>query len=686
MTAVWALLAAAGLLWPDRIVSAVDGIPLDRAVEALLLGGVFPTLCIAYPAFLRTRFARACIVALVGWKVCAALFFVQEGWCVRFEPSRPYAKDAHGAPHAWDLRADWRAADPECSAIATRPYTDIADFPAWFFNLPPPDESWPQPQDRPPGATTRLHATGFVIPASGGVFRVESGADMQTATWIDGQTAQGDARLAPGAHLVAIDAVLTGDRWALVPLWNDRDLWSSVMTTVRRPSRVQLRLHAVAAWAAPALAAALLATWTVAAITQVAGAALLAWTLGVSIAIAWLLMHDDHTAARWSIAALAFAAAVPVPARLRNSRGVFVLVGVPWITFVLVISAPAIGRWFLYGVGHDFWMYQRYGYRIVMQGYWLEGGSPTFWFQPLYRWISGLLHVVFGDSSVGEWWWDGACLLAGAMFAGELTRRFAGFRYAIGAAALTLGVFVLGAAWNLIGVGLGEISASGLMSLAALAAIAGRRRGAAMAAAAGVLATLAFYTRLNHLPMAFGIAAFALPVRVSTAALVRPARWWRRVAWPVVLIVAAVVAVGVLLFAWRTYHYTGVFSVFHGTQRGLLSTWQPGATIVESLRRTAGSVLMVLTVNDPPRFDVYALPVLAGAGAAVLALAGAPVFRGLPAAAVLFLLTSVASALVARGSAYPGRFSVHVMPITCSLTVCAIAAFARGWRRARTKT
>ena len=41
-------------------------------------------------------------------------------------------------------------------------------------------------------------------------------------------------------------------------------------------------------------------------------------------------------------------------------------------------------------------------------------GSRTFWFQPLYRWIAGLLHLVFGDSSVGERFWDGACLLAGA--------------------------------------------------------------------------------------------------------------------------------------------------------------------------------------------------------------------------------------------------------------------------------
>jgi hypothetical protein len=46
----------------------------------------------------------------------------------------------------------------------------------------------------------------------------------------------------------------------------------------------------------------------------------------------------------------------------------------------------------------------------------------------------------------------------------------------------------------------------------------------------------------------------------------------------------------------------------------------------------------------------------------------------------------MASALVARGSAYPGRFSVHVMPITCALTVCAVAAFARCWHRDGAKT
>ena len=69
-----------------------------------------------------------------------------------------------------------------------------------------------------------------------------------------------------------------------------------------------------------------------------------------------------------------------------------------------------------------------------MQGYWLEGGSTTFYFQPFYRWITGLLHAVFGDSSVGEVFWDGACLLAGALLSFRLTRAYAGFRWGLVAA------------------------------------------------------------------------------------------------------------------------------------------------------------------------------------------------------------------------------------------------------------
>ena len=90
-----------------------------------------------------------------------------------------------------------------------------------------------------------------------------------------------------------------------------------------------------------------------------------------------------------------------------------------------------------------------------------------------------------------------------------------------------------------------------------------------------------------------------------------------------------------------------------------------------SLARLAESVTKVLTVNDPPRFDVYALPVMAGALVAAASALGTPRLRDLPAFAVLFFFASIAGAFIVYGWVYPGRFSMHVLPIACALTTCA---------------
>ena len=94
MYSLWGLLAAAALLWPDRISGPFDGVPLDRVAEAVLVAGVLPALWYLHPQFLRSSRARACILVLVAWRIMSALLFVQDGWCVRFQPARPFAKDA----------------------------------------------------------------------------------------------------------------------------------------------------------------------------------------------------------------------------------------------------------------------------------------------------------------------------------------------------------------------------------------------------------------------------------------------------------------------------------------------------------------------------------------------------------------------------------------------------------------
>jgi hypothetical protein len=683
MTWLWGLVAALAMLWPDRISGPFDGVPLDRVAEAILIGGVFPALWWFHPQFLQTRRARICIVALVVWKIASSALFVQDGWCVRFEPARPFAKDAGRAPHAWDLRADWRTPDPSCSAIMTRSYRAYAEFPAWFFNLPPPNDSWPEPEDVPPLAVVGMRLQGYLTTAAGGTLDFEGAPGVSGGASIDGKAWHGPTPLEPGTHQIAIDVELRGNAWAVISRWNGDDLWGKVTATLHRPSAIDVAVRPWVRWIPTLATLALFSLWSASALGAIGNGPALAWAAGAALAIGALISSDRPNLAAWAIPALAAAALVPMPPRLRNQLGAYILIGVPWLVFVLVGGIPIVGRFRLYESGNDFWMYQRFGYRIVMQGYWLEGGTKLFYFQPFYRWTSGVLHAVFGDSSVGERFWDGMCLLAGAMLSFRITRTFAGFRWGLVAAALPLAVFVLGTAHYLLGFGLGEISSAGLISMAALCAIRSRRGSAGAAIAAGVLATLAFYTRLNNGIMAIGVACFALPLSLPLRAMVHPAVWWRRVSWGTVLGVGGVIAYGLLFLAWRNWHYSGVFSAFYGTQRYIVAIWQPGMPFRTVLERAAYNVAKVLTVNDPPRFDFVALPVMAGALVAVASLLGVPRLRELPAAAVLFFVFTIAGAFIVFGFAYPGRFSMHVLPITCALTTCGMAQIFGAHRRAR---
>jgi hypothetical protein len=370
--------------------------------------------------------------------------------------------------------------------------------------------------------------------------------------------------------------------------------------------------------------------------------------------------------------------------------GAFVLVGIPWLTLIVVANADHIGRFTLYTSGDDYWMYQRFGYRIVMQGYWLEGGTKVFYFQPFYRWVSGLLHLLFGDSSVGEFFWEGACFLIAALLAFFLTKASSGFRCGLIAAATTLTVVALGAPWGLIGRGLSEISSAGFLYLGAFMALRSRRGSFAWAAAAGILASLAFYTRLNNLPMAAGITLFAMSARVPlrpfsvlrlASSKPKAGAWSTRIAWRTAVAVPLVLATGLAFFAWRNWYFNGVFSVFYGTQRNIVALWQPGMSFGAVMAKWLDSVLMVLTVHDPPAFDWKALPVLFGALVAPLAVVGVPRLRDVPALPALFFLAGISAAFVARGWTYQGRFSVHVIGITCALTVMGIDKLLRSVTR-----
>ena len=686
---IWGWLAAIALLWPDRLSGLLDGVPLDRPLEAALIGVVFPALWWFHPRFLATRFARAGIALLICWKVFSAATLAQDGWCARFVTAAPLVRDSSGAPHSWDLRADWRAPDPVCSAIITRSYNDLAEFPVWFFNLPPASDSWPGPGDRPPGAAITLTVDGFLHADTPGSLTLVVGPGVATTASADGGSPSGGSGTSPvvavdrGIHAISVNARLTGDRWQFAPEWNGADLWASSMATRTRPSRLDLAVRPWGAWVTTTMAAMLLAGWVAFALAQMADPDVLAWVAGAVGCLGLLAATGQGDIVRWSVAGLAGAALLPIAARRRNLGGAFAVIGIPWLTLIVALGMPAVGRVRLYDVGSDFWMYQRYAYRIFMQGYWFEGGSSTFWFQPFYRWIVSALHPIFGDSSVGEWYWDGACALAAALFSYHITRTFAGFRWGIVAGAMTLTVFARDPTWGFVGRGLSEISSAGLVSLAALFALRSRTGRWRAAIAAGLFASLAFLTRMNNLPMALAVVVFALPLRVPIRTAFRPSVWWPRASKPTLLIVAGSLCAALLVLAFHSWRYTGVFSVLYGTQASSLAVWKTGMSLPTVVSRMADSSMMVLTMNDPPRVDVHGVPLLAGVALSVLAVLGVPLLRDLPMAPVLFCLAGISGSLIARGSAYTGRFSIHMIAICCAIVTCAAARIVRSVRRVR---
>jgi hypothetical protein len=506
-----------------------------------------------------------------------------------------------------------------------------------------------------------MQLSGYLRADATAKLRVHAGEHVAIAGTIDGHdVSAGDlatgVSLDPGLHHVQFSATLIKSHWSLALLWNEHSLWDSGRVSVTPPGTIDAWLKPHAWVVSAALWLAMLAFCVRHLVRRVASAAWALVTLAVAaVALAFALWAPEGLMRLVPLLLIGYAV-VPPPRRLQTTARATLLIGLPWLVLWLPKAAAQAGLFTWYSPGDDWWTFQRFAYRIYLQGYWLEGGERTFWFQPLYRWIAGALHLIFGDSSAGELLWDAGAALIGALFAFHVVRRVAGFRWAIAGAALVLGTFTFGPAWHLFGRGLSEFSSMGFLYAAALMTLRARGGDWRAAIAAGVMATLATFTRLNNLPMAVAVVVFAWPLRLPAGVALRPSVWLWKFSRPAAAGVLAAMAIGLWLFTARTYYYTGVPSMLYGTTAYLNSVWNGPGGRVEAIGRVLSSLAMLITMNDPPRFDIRAVPVIVGVMAAVAGLAGG---------------------FVARGVAYPGRFSTHLIPVTIALALCAAALIAR---------
>jgi hypothetical protein len=472
--------------------------------------------------------------------------------------------------------------------------------------------------------------------------------------------------LPAGDHLIKLRAALTGERWSLQPRWNDRDAWDAAVFTVAQPRAID-RMAGIVGMLTTMVAAAIVVAWLLFALAPWREErAMVAWSAGASIAMA--IAATVPGIDRFAALILAGAIAIPVATRHRNLRAAFLLIGVPWLAFFAMRAIPDIGAFTSYS--HDDWLaYQVAAYRIFMGGYWLEGGSLAFDYQPLYRWIAGALHLIFGDSSVGEIFVDAASLLIGALLAFWIAKATAGFRWGLAAAAGVLITCSLGTTWYFVGRGLSETVGAGFGFAAAFFLLRGRLGRRRSIIAAGILAALMFYTRLNYLVAAAALVAFLLPMRLPSSGVITIAKQRLRLLPAVSYL--AILALSVVLFMTRTWWYTGRFSALYGTSLknndiGLRITTIADPDVWGRIRHSLGSLILM---NEPPHLDARAALVIAGTAMLVLAAVQVPPLRRLPASLLIVMLGACASAFVVHTHNYPGRMSIPLIPFACASAV-----------------
>jgi hypothetical protein len=681
-TAAWTTALAAAVLWPGHVLSPLDGMPLNSHADAVVIGVVLPALWWIDRAFLRRAAARVPIAALLTLKIASSLLLPQHGLCARFSTapltgviSTIQVDEPAGVLRSWDVRADARGAQPRCTAILDRAYASRDEFPSWFLNL------LNGVRGRINDVT--LDVDGTMTVPSAGTFTLAATNDMRVTGTVGSASIvvepgrSADVPLSGGSHSVHLHASVTGDDWRLAPLWNGGDAWTAARFTAAPSGRLDAMVAPAIAVATPALVLLIVLLWASSSVVERhVTMSTIAWAVAVSAA--FVLLALDGRFDRYAPVLLLGSVIVPLARRDRNLRSAFVLVGVPWLALFVARGWSQVGRVTIYSLGDDWQMYQAAAYRIFLNGYWIQGGSPTFYFQPFYRWIAGALHVLFGDASVGETYWDAACLLAAALTCFAVVKRVSGYRWAIGAAALTLATFSMAPTWYLIGRGLSEISGLGWMVAATLLLMHARRGRLRTALAAAVFAVLMFFTRLNHLLLTGFLLAWLLPIRTA-------ARWRdlaaavRRVRLKPAAVYAAAVAIGVVLFATHTWWYAGHFSIVYGTAFGPQQTGLTLATIGSPAvwTRIAEAFAAQLSMREPPAADLRATLVAVGAVLSVLAVTQVPYARRLPAPLAIVTVGTIAGSFFAHTHDYPGRMSVHVVPFAVAMSVCAASRIVR---------
>lgn len=685
------------LALPSGVESPLDGLPWANPAEALVICATLPFLLLLDRSWLCYKPAFYFLALLFILKLILALHAPQAGWCLRVYPSGQAASQESMAA-TWE--GLWRRG---CSALLTRPFSEPRDFPAEWLNAleaEPRANAAPLVQlagyaVTPPGwgmmvvargsqggllrardATGRLHelpvlkdAGGEGLagrPLPGGVLRING--RLVYSPW-----RQGDWSLEP--FLVSPEGKLESV-WGRGVIWRDQ----GGAELGRAGGAILNFLAKAASWGL----AVWLAAWLIRALATLARRGVLTASVAAAAlsgaVLLWLLPRAGHDplftphgaafAALGTLTLLAWRGGGPGKENPSPALAVLLAVGPLLLLHYAGQWFSEAGRFTLYSLNDDWLTYQRHARDIVMHDdFWMGQRQPVFYEQPLYRYLAALLHVFFGPSPLAQNMVDVWSVLAGAGLGAALARRLgAATVWAFLYAWLYLN-FELGDRFLLhIGLGLQEHAAMLCMMLAAWAALRARQR-AGFIWAAGVMAALGFWLRMDHVGVLAGLGLLAaaepggglVQAWKGLAAEAWSAKRLLSVYWGLLLLAAAAVFL-------RNWLLGGQWVLLHPANRDFLDQplWANLVSLLSLLNGREQGVLKSAWVLWPG----------AVLGLAALAARWGPL-RGYPLALGLSMAGLLAPYLTVAASAYFPRWSVHLLPLACLSVVMALQAIRR---------
>lgn len=693
--AILLALPSGGLTW-------FDGLPWANGPELIALAILLPLLILvgrSFPGRPWVWLAVLLLLALKAWLFAAA---PTQGWGLRIYDGTPSLQRDAWEPSFETL---WQR---NYSTICRSPWTNRNQFPiGWinrvndFHQLKSPDR--PRFLFRP-----WLRFSGYAaLPPDAGLALVVRGnvAQEVLARSADGRVQPvplvreaAAAAALPAASLPRGDlqvrgllrfGSINGPQWSFIPVvvfrngvvrdaFAEQALWLDAGQGLA--SRAARRFYGLLGQVVSLGIALLLLAWAGFALLESRLRGLLDWRLALvsllALAAPWGLRHCFGPSLISLAQGLALASVLLVVLSFAGNRD-----SGPWGERVGAVLILALGpallldfalKWWaevhevtLLAPGHDYLTYQRLARQIVLEGDWLNTRIKVLTYQPLYRYVTSLLHVFFGPSMFTTRLFDVWMVLGGSALVGMTARRMGcGLPLALAAGAMLACHYTGDRFLFRIGEGLQEYSAMFFMMLAAWLVVrnSGPQGGRRMLAV-GLVAAAAQLLRMDHLPviMALGLLQYSFPplalLPAWKQAVTRVISNWKGLAAYLIPVVGVVI-----LLPLRNYWYGGLFTLNNPDNITFLS--------LETMGQRVESVLRVLMIGD---FSSSSSPVIwAGMLAALGAALWRPGFlRRYPLALSLALIGLPLPYFFLRSNFYFPRWSIHLLPLAVlSLTLC----------------